>query len=494
MSPAAVAAAVRAESGGIASDLDVLAALRLLRQEFVGAGPLDELLRDPRTTDVLVSGPTSVWVDRGAGLERTALRFPDEPAVRRLAQRLAVAAGRRLDDASPYVDGWLADAGVRLHAVLPPVAADGTCLSLRVLRPTTHDLGTLRDLGTVDDAGEGLLRAMLAARLAFLVSGGTGSGKTTLLAALLSAVDPAERLVVVEDAEELRPRHPHVVRLIARPANIEGAGGVGLRDLVRQALRMRPDRLVVGEVRGAEVCDLLAALNTGHEGGAGTVHANSVRELPARMEALAATGGLPRAALHSQLAAAVQVVVHMRRDAARPPGVRGGRGTDPRRQRRGAGAAGLDPAGRLDRRSRRPRRAARGPRGAGAMVTASGVTASEVASGVTAPVVVAACLAGAVAHGPGVRDARRRDRVSAGIGGPCPPAGADLAAGSPTAVATSGGARTDRRGRRVAAAGPGWGGGRGPRAWGRFGAAGSGGGPRPWPAPPPTSSPTRCAG
>ncbi len=314
MSPAAVAAAVRAESGGIASDLDVLAALRLLRQEFVGAGPLDELLRDPRTTDVLVSGPTSVWVDRGAGLERTALRFPDEPAVRRLAQRLAVAAGRRLDDASPYVDGWLADAGVRLHAVLPPVAADGTCLSLRVLRPTTHDLGTLRDLGTVDDAGEGLLRAMLAARLAFLVSGGTGSGKTTLLAALLSAVDPAERLVVVEDAEELRPRHPHVVRLIARPANIEGAGGVALRDLVRQALRMRPDRLVVGEVRGAEVCDLLAALNTGHEGGAGTVHANSVRELPARMEALAATGGLPRAALHSQLAAAVQVVVHMRRD------------------------------------------------------------------------------------------------------------------------------------------------------------------------------------
>jgi pilus assembly protein CpaF len=314
MTPAAVAAAVRAESGGIASDLDVLAALRMLRQEFVGAGPLDELLRDPRTTDVLVSGPTSVWVDRGAGLERTGLRFPDEPAVRRLAQRLAVAAGRRLDDASPYVDGWLTDAGVRLHAVLPPVAADGTCLSLRVLRPTTHDLGTLRDLGTVDRTGEALLRAMLAARLAFLVSGGTGSGKTTLLAALLSAVDPAERLIVVEDAEELRPRHPHVVRLIARPANIEGAGGVALRDLVRQALRMRPDRLVVGEVRGAEVCDLLAALNTGHDGGAGTVHANSVRELPARMEALAATGGLPRAALHSQLAAAVQVVAHMRRD------------------------------------------------------------------------------------------------------------------------------------------------------------------------------------
>lgn len=310
---AAVAAAVRAESGGVASDLDVLSALRVLRQEFVGAGPLDELLRDPRTTDVLVCGPSTVWVDRGAGLERTSVRFPDDAAVRRLAQRLAIAAGRRLDDASPYVDGWVADAGVRLHAVLPPVAADGTCLSLRVLRPAAHDLTALRALGALDDTGEALVRAMLAARLAFLVSGGTGSGKTTILAALLAAVDPRERVVCVEDAEELRPRHPHVVRLVARPANIEGAGGVTLRDLVRQALRMRPDRLVVGEVRGSEVCDLLAALNTGHDGGAGTVHANSAREVPARMEALAATGGMARDALHSQLAAAVQVVLHMRR-------------------------------------------------------------------------------------------------------------------------------------------------------------------------------------
>lgn len=233
--------------------------------------------------------------------------------MRRLAQRLAIAAGRRLDDASPYVDGWVADAGVRLHAVLPPVSADGTCLSLRVLRPAAHDLAALRASGTLDAAGEALLRAVLAARLAFVVSGGTGSGKTTILAALLAAVDPRERVVCVEDAEELRPRHPHVVRLVARPANIEGAGGVTLRDLVRQALRMRPDRLIVGEVRGGEVCDLLAALNTGHDGGAGTVHANSAREVPARMEALAATGGLPRDALHSQLAAAVQIVLHMHR-------------------------------------------------------------------------------------------------------------------------------------------------------------------------------------
>ncbi|WP_300012303.1 TadA family conjugal transfer-associated ATPase [Pseudonocardia sp.] len=311
--PESVAAAVRAESGGVASDLDVLHALRVLREEFVGAGPLDALLRDPRTTDVLVSAGGTVWVDRGTGLEPAAVRFPDEASVRRLAQRMALAAGRRLDDASPFVDGWLADAGVRLHAVLPPIASDGTCLSLRVLRPAAHDLAALRRMGTLDAAGEALMHAVLAARLALLVSGGTGTGKTTILGALLSAVDPRERIVCVEDAEELAPRHPHVVRLVSRPPNIEGAGGIALRDLVRQALRMRPDRLVVGEVRGAEVADLLSALNTGHDGGAGTVHANSVREVPARLEALAAVGGLARIALHSQLAAAVQVVLHMRR-------------------------------------------------------------------------------------------------------------------------------------------------------------------------------------
>ncbi len=311
--PAAVAAAVRAETGGVASDLDVLAALQVLREEFVGAGPLDVLLRDGRTTDVLVGAGGAVWVDRGTGLEPAAVRFPDEAAVRRLAQRLAQAAGRRLDEASPFVDGWLAPAGVRLHAVLPPVAADGTCLSLRVLRPAAHDLASLRQLGAFDGDSERLLRAVLTARLALLVSGGTGTGKTTLLSALLGAADPRDRIVSVEDAQELCPRHPHVVRLVSRPPNIEGAGGVSLRDLVRQALRMRPDRLVVGEVRGAEVADLLAAQNTGHDGGAGTVHANSVGEVPARLEALAAVGGMPRAALHSQLAAALQVVLHMRR-------------------------------------------------------------------------------------------------------------------------------------------------------------------------------------
>jgi pilus assembly protein CpaF len=316
--PALLADAVRTESGGVVGHTDLLAALRSLGDEFAGAGALEPLLRDPDTTDVLVTGPADVWLDGAAGLRRTTVRFPGEDAVRRLAQRLALAAGRRLDDAQPFVDAWLPGTGphgrVRLHAVLPPLAADGTCLSLRVLRPATHDLAALRALGTFDNRTADLLTAIVTARLAFLVVGGTGTGKTTLLAALLGCVPPTERIISVEDAGELQPSHPQVVRLVARPPNVEGAGEVTVRDLVRQALRMRPDRLVVGEVRGAEVCELLAALNTGHDGGAGTLHANSPAEVPARLEALAALGGLSRPALHSQLAAALQAVIHIRKD------------------------------------------------------------------------------------------------------------------------------------------------------------------------------------
>lgn len=308
--PRTVAAAIRAESGGVLGDTEMLSSLRLLQTELTGAGLLEPLLCAPGTTDVLVTAPDAVWVDDGAGLRRSEIRFADETAVRRLAQRLAVAAGRRLDDAQPWVDGRLCGIGtgeftVRLHAILPPVAADGTCLSLRVLRPATQDIAALISSGAIAAPAAELLAGVIAARLAFLISGGTGAGKTTLLAAMLGAVHAGERLICVEDAPELQPRHPHLVRLVARAANVEGAGEVGLRDLVRQALRMRPDRLVVGEVRGAEVVDLLAALNTGHDGGAGTVHANSPAEVPARLEALAALGGLDRAGLHSQLAAAV---------------------------------------------------------------------------------------------------------------------------------------------------------------------------------------------
>ncbi|PTR21591.1 pilus assembly protein CpaF [Rhodococcus sp. OK519] len=318
--PATVAAAIRSESGGVLADTDLLAALRVLRTELTGAGPLEVLLELSGVTDVLVTAPDEVWVDRGAGLERTDVTFVDEASVRRLAQRLALSAGRRLDDAQPWVDGRLpavgnGDFGVRLHAVLAPVAQAGTCLSLRVLRQATQGFEELAASGAVTRESRDLLERIILARLAFLVTGGTGAGKTTILAALLGRVDPTERIVCVEDAAELAPAHPHVVRLVARVPNVEGVGEVTVRDLVRQSLRMRPDRIVVGEVRGAEVVDLLTALNTGHDGGAGTVHANSPRELPARLEALAALGGLDRPALHSQLSAAVQVVLHVERDA-----------------------------------------------------------------------------------------------------------------------------------------------------------------------------------
>jgi pilus assembly protein CpaF len=321
--PSVVAAAIRAESGGVLGDTEVLSSLHEMQTELVGAGILEPLLCGPGTTDVLVTAPDSVWVDDGNGLWRSSVRFSDEAAVRRLAQRLALAAGRRLDEAQPWVDGHLSHLGsaatggeltVRLHAVLPPIAAAGTCLSLRVLRPATQDLDALAAAGAIDIEAQKLVRAIIDARLAFVVSGGTGAGKTTLLAALLGAVTADERIVCVEDAAELAPRHPHLVKLVARCANVEGVGEVTVRDLVKQALRMRPDRIVIGEVRGAEVVDLLAALNTGHDGGAGTVHANNPAEVPARFEALAALGGLDRGALHSQLAAAIQVVLHVTRD------------------------------------------------------------------------------------------------------------------------------------------------------------------------------------
>ncbi|MFJ5684911.1 TadA family conjugal transfer-associated ATPase [Streptomyces sp. NPDC093099] len=310
--PARVAAALRAQ-GRLLGDTEVLGAAAELRCELVGTGPLEPLLDDPSVTDVLVSAPDRVWVDRGGGLELTAVTFTDAASVRRLAQRLAAVAGRRLDDARPWVDARLPD-GTRMHAVLPPVAVGSTCLSLRVVRPKAFSLPELTAAGTVPPGGERVLRALIESRLSFLISGGTGTGKTTLLSTLLGLVGERERIVLAEDSAELRPDHPHVVRLEGRPANQEGAGLVTLRDLVRQALRMRPDRLVVGEVRGHEVTELLAALNTGHEGGCGTVHANTAADVPARLEALGTAAGLDRAALHSQLAAALSVVIHLVRD------------------------------------------------------------------------------------------------------------------------------------------------------------------------------------
>ncbi|HZI96746.1 MAG TPA: TadA family conjugal transfer-associated ATPase [Actinomycetales bacterium] len=320
LAPGPVSSAGLAGALGVASRplgaAGVLAAVGTVRASLVGAGPLQALLDDPRTTDVLVNGPGQVWVDDGAGLRRVDVDVGDEAALRHLAVRLASAAGRRLDDASPCVDARLPD-GVRLHAVLPPVSPVGTLVSLRVPRRRAFSLAELTGAGAVPPSWGPVLVALVRRRLAFLVSGATGSGKTTVLSTLLGLADPGQRVVLVEDAAELRPDLPHVVRLEARHGNVEGAGAVTQADLVRHALRMRPDRLVVGECRGGEVRDLLAALNTGHEGGCGTVHANAAADVPARLEALGALAGLDGAALAAQAGSALDAVLHLRRDGGR---------------------------------------------------------------------------------------------------------------------------------------------------------------------------------
>jgi pilus assembly protein CpaF len=311
---AALVAAASAGLGQVLGQEDVLAATERISAELWGLGPLQPFLELPGVTDVLVNGPGEIWIDLGEGLRR--MRCPpaltDEGAVRALAARLASAGGRRLDDAAPYADARL-EGGIRLHAVIPPVAPAGTLISLRVLRSEPLTLSALVASGSIPPGWAEVLRALVVARAAFLVSGGTGAGKTTLLASLLSLVPAGERIVLVEDVGELRPAHPHLVRLEARHANVEGAGAIGLEDLVRQALRMRPDRVVVGECRGAEVRDLLAALNTGHAGGCGTVHANTPADVPARLEALGALAGLSADAVRAQAAAALDAVVHVER-------------------------------------------------------------------------------------------------------------------------------------------------------------------------------------
>jgi pilus assembly protein CpaF len=288
-----------------------------LQAELVGAGPLEALLDRPGVTDVLVNAADRVFLDQGDGLRPAPVHFDSDEAVRRLATRLAAQAGRRLDDAQPFVDAVLPD-GTRLHAILPPLVAR-PALSLRVLGRRRLDLAQLVELEAMPAPVADLLRAVVRARLSLLISGGTGAGKTSLLAALLGEVDRGDRILTVEDAPELAIDHPHVVSLLARDANAELAGRIGLAELVRQALRMRPDRLVVGEFRGAEITELLAALNTGHAGGAATVHANSVRDVPARLVALAALAGMPAATLLAQAASALDVLVHVRRG---PDGIR----------------------------------------------------------------------------------------------------------------------------------------------------------------------------
>jgi pilus assembly protein CpaF len=286
----------------------------LILREAVGLGPLEELLADPSVEEVMVNGHERVYVERLGRIERTDVRFPSEGSLRDAIERILTPLGRRVDELSPMVDARLQD-GSRVHVVIPPLAVDGPTMSIRrfsAARPGPRDLV---ELGTLTQELHDQLAAAVAARRSILVSGGTGSGKTTLLNALSAFIDSDERVITIEDAAELRLRQPHVVRLESRPANVEGRGRVTIRELLRGALRMRPDRIVIGEVRGGEALDLLMALNTGHEGALSTVHANSPEDALRRVETLAlmAGVGLPHEAIREQLGRGLDLVIHLAR-------------------------------------------------------------------------------------------------------------------------------------------------------------------------------------
>ena len=286
-----------------------------LRARQRGMNPaLASVVDAPGVTDVLINGGQA-WVDRGGGLVRVDVGIPDEADARRAAIRMASACGVRLDDASPIADGTL-PGGVRLHAVLAPVSGSGTLISLRVLGARRLGIGDLEACGTLTPPVGPLVRALVAARANVLISGSTGSGKTTLLSAALSLVPAGERIVCIEEVPEIAPAHPHCVHLVERAPNVEGRGAVTLPDLVRAAMRMRPDRLVLGECRGPEVRDVLTALNTGHDGGWATLHANSARDVPARLAALGALAGMSESAVCAQSSSALDAVLHMRRSTS----------------------------------------------------------------------------------------------------------------------------------------------------------------------------------
>ncbi|MBI5161172.1 MAG: TadA family conjugal transfer-associated ATPase [Micrococcales bacterium] len=279
----------------------------------VDLGPLSAFAAEADTTDVFVLGDGAVWVDRGGGVVPSGAVLAPGPA-RELAVRLVAQGGRHVDESTPCADVRLGD-GMRVHVVLPPVSTGGALVSLRLPRPAPPTIDDLERGGFFGPTGSAPLRRAIAARRNVLVTGAGGSGKTTLLGALLALAPPTERIVVLEDVAELRIAHPHVVSLEARQANLEGAGGLGLDRLLREALRMRPDRLVVGECRGAELRELLAALNTGHDGGAGTLHANSVADVPARLEALGALAGMTVEQVARQAVSALHVIIHLERRA-----------------------------------------------------------------------------------------------------------------------------------------------------------------------------------
>jgi pilus assembly protein CpaF len=316
---AAVAELVDAHAAAL-SDARREQVRELILRDTVGLGPLEELLADPAVEEVMVNGPDNVYVERQGRIERTEVTFESERALRDAIERILSPLGRRVDELSPMADARLAD-GSRVNVIIPPLSVDGPALSIRRFEAARPDPDELVESGTLTDELRDLLAAAVRERRSVLISGGTGSGKTTLLNALSAYIDPVERVVTIEDAAELRLRQPHVVRLESRPASVEGRGAVSIRDLLRNALRMRPDRIVIGEVRGTEALDLLTALNTGHDGALSTVHANSPEDALRRIETLALMAGigLPHEAIRDQVRRGIQLVVHLARggDGAR---------------------------------------------------------------------------------------------------------------------------------------------------------------------------------
>ncbi len=285
-----------------------------LVDDMIGLGPLEPLLRDESVTDIMVNGPFRVYVERRGKLQLTDVRFRDHQHVMNIAQRIVTRVGRRIDETSPICDARLAD-GSRVNIIIPPLALDGCAISIRKFARHKITLDTMVRQGNVSESLARVLKIAAACRLNIVISGGTGSGKTTMLNALSQLIDPGERIVTIEDAAELQLQQPHVVRLETRPPNLEGEGEITMRDLVRNALRMRPDRIICGEVRGAEALDMLQAMNTGHDGSMCTLHANSPREAIVRLENMVtmATANLPARAIRTQIVGAVNLIIQVAR-------------------------------------------------------------------------------------------------------------------------------------------------------------------------------------
>jgi pilus assembly protein CpaF len=290
---------------------------RLLQEvgdDALGLGPLQRLLNDPAITEIMVNGPETIYVERGGMISRTPVRFTDEEHLRRVIDRIVARVGRRIDESSPLVDARLPD-GSRVNAVIPPLAVKGSSLTIRKFSETPYTVDNLIEFGTLTRPLADFLRGCVEAKLNMLVSGGTGTGKTTLLNVLSSFIPTNERIVTIEDAVELKLQQEHVITLESRPPNIEGSGQVTIRDLVRNSLRMRPDRIVVGECRSGEALDMLQAMNTGHDGSLSTIHSNAPRDCIARLETLVLMAGmdLPLRAIREQVASAIDVIVQIQR-------------------------------------------------------------------------------------------------------------------------------------------------------------------------------------